>query len=90
MQHDGCTWFGSWFEFLGLAADAQEVIGLRMLKLAAGGTDAYGEAVLMVSEKVGTGAYATAALAAGVSVDRILAVYRQEVRANARRLSGGG
>lgn len=90
MQHDGCTWLGSWFELLGLATDAQEVIGLRMLKLASGGTAAYGEAFLMVTEKVGTGAYAAAALAAGVSADRIVAVYRQEVRANAVRLSGRG
>ena len=90
MQQDGFTWLRSWFELLGLAADAQEVIGLRMLKLASGGTGACSEAVLMVTEKVGAGAYAATALAAGVSADRIVAVYRQEVRANVSRLSGRG
>jgi hypothetical protein len=77
-----------WFDltlnaaFLGL--ETQRVVGLRLMKLAAGGTAAQTEAQLMVSEKV---AEAAATLATGGSAHKVLQRYRTHVQANERRLT---
>ena len=79
-----------WFDltlsaaFLGL--ETQRVVGLRLMKLAAGGTAAQTEAQLMVSEKVSAFIEASTALAAGGSPHKVVRGYRKHVRANARRL----
>jgi hypothetical protein len=70
-----------------LAAESQQVIWLRMLKLAAGGMGAQREAELMVSEKVAAATQATSSLAMGASPNSVVKRYRTKVRANARRLS---
>jgi len=78
-----------------LAFEANFVIGLRMMKLAAGGEAAASEAHLMVMEKINTANTLamenTFALATGKSLHSVgkssIAKYRRAVRANHKRLS---
>ena len=79
-----------------LALEAQQVIALRMMKLALGGPKAKREAERMVSEKVAAANRAArisvaAALAgeADAGADRVVRMLRQKVRANRRRLLKG-
>lgn len=69
-----------------LAAEANTVIALRMMKLMRGGRNARREAKLMVSEKIGAAFEAAASLMAGASGDEIVHRYRRHVAANAKRL----
>jgi hypothetical protein len=89
------TPFSMFFDLSRLAFESNMVIGLRMMKLAAGGPKAISEANLMTSEKLQAassvmidGAFA---LASGKSMESIgkstVAHYRKKVRANHRRLS---
>ena len=71
-----------------LAAEANGVIALRMMKLMRGGRSARREANLMVSEKISAAFEATASLVAGASGNEIVHRYRQHVAKNAKRLSG--
>ena len=87
-------WTDLAFDAWSLGMEASAVIGLRMMKLAAGGAAAQAEAQLMVGEKVAAGLAlpmlamsgrlgATGpAIAAGS-----LAHLRRKVRANRRRLA---
>ena len=78
-----------------LGLEAQTVIALRMLRLAAGGAKARTEANRMVTEKVAAAAEAqtAAAVAAArgskthVVAGKTLNAYRKRIRANKRRLS---
>ena len=76
-----------WLNLAFLAAESQQVIFLRLLKLAAGGPKARSEAHRMTSEKVAALAEAGAKMMTGTSSDRIVSDYRRKVRANARRLA---
>lgn len=77
-----------------LGAEAATVMGLRAMKIAAGGAAGEREARRMVSEKIEaaqvlqvmalTGALGVTAPSA---VDKTLKHYRRKVRANSRRLS---
>jgi hypothetical protein len=90
----------SWLE-LGLGAwslglEASSVIGLRTLKLAAGGAAADAESRRMVEEKVRAGLeWQTMALTGGLGLTpgsaaaMTLTHYRRKVRANQRRLLKG-
>lgn len=69
-----------------LAIEANQVIGLRMWQLMAGGKRARREAELMVSEKIDEGFRAGASLAAGASGEDIVRRFRRRVAANAKRL----
>lgn len=76
--------------------DAQQVIGMRLLKLAAGGTSAQREASMMVSEKVKALADAQLAIVTAASTGKgdraaqqALRIYQQRVSANKRRLRKG-
>ena len=71
-----------------LAAEANRVVALRMMKLMRGGRSARREANLMVSEKINAAFEAAANLVAGASGDEIVHQYRQHVAKNAKRLSG--
>jgi hypothetical protein len=71
-----------------LAAEANAVIALRMMKLMRGGRSAQREANLMVSEKIKAAFEATTSLVTGASGDEIVHRYRQHVAKNAKRLSG--
>ena len=83
--------FGNWFtltlDATMLGLETQRVIGLRMMKVAAGGPDAQAELTRMVNEKTAALAEATATLASGGSAETVLRRYRTHVRANERRLS---
>ena len=68
--------------------EAQRVIGLRLAKLAQGGTAAEAEAHRMVTEKIAAAAEATTALAVGKSPRSVVRRYRTIMRANERRLNG--
>lgn len=85
--------FGSWFK-LGmdatmLAVESQQVIGMRLIKLSAGGAGGQAEAQRMVTEKVMAAGEAALMVASGASAAKVIAGYRRKVRANARRLSKG-
>jgi hypothetical protein len=82
---------GAW----SLGAESSAVIGLRVMKMAAGGAAAEMEAQRMVREKVQAGlAIQTMALTGALGVTphgaaaKTLAHYRRKVRANRRRLAG--
>jgi two-component sensor histidine kinase len=76
-----------WMNMLLLAAESQQVIALRMLKLAAGGAAAGDEAQRMTSEKLTAMAEAGAKLMTGGSTDSVVSDYRRKVRANIKRLT---
>ena len=77
-----------------LAMEAQQVIALRFMKLAAGGKAARPETRLMVAEKVAAaqkavGLMTTAALrgAPDAGADAVVRMLRRRVRANRKRLT---
>lgn len=77
-----------------LGVEASSVIGLRTLKMAAGGPGAQTEAALMIHEKiVSTLDLQVRAMTGGLGVTphgaaaKTVAHYRRKVRANRRRLS---
>jgi hypothetical protein len=82
--------FGSWLavaEGTLLGFEAQRVIALRAMKIAAGGSSARSEVSRMVTEKVSAGAEAVAILTRGGSGRRVIRRYRTRVKANVRRVS---
>jgi hypothetical protein len=77
-----------------LGIEAQGVIGLRLMKIAAGDAAALAESQLMVTEKVEAALIANTHLAVGLMTGSGLsgarkaqAHYRRAVRANRRRLA---
>jgi hypothetical protein len=89
-------WIGVGLSAWSLGLEASAVIGLRTMKIAAGGAAAQAEARRMVSEKVDAGlTLQTMALTGGLgftphaAAAKTLAHYRRKVRANRRRLSKG-
>jgi hypothetical protein len=70
-----------------LAAETQQVMWLRAMKLTGGRRGADAEARRMVSEKVIAAAQATGKLMRGGSPESVVAGYRKKVRANRRRLA---
>jgi hypothetical protein len=85
----------AWIDASRFAIEAQQVIGLRLMRLASGDVAAIGEAQRMVAEKVAAGiaaqtAVATALIAGAslLSITRSAALpYQTRVRANHRRLT---
>lgn len=89
-------WTSLAFDSWSLGLEASTVIGLRMMKLAAGGAAAQAEAQLMVGEKVATSltlpilAMTGQLGASGPAIaSGSLAHLRKKVRANMRRLARG-
>ena len=88
-------WLALGFKAVQLGAEAQSVIALRMLRLAAGGSRREAEVTRMVTEKVTAAAEAQVAAAAAaisgrpqhVVANKALKVLKRRVRANKRRLS---
>ncbi len=78
-----------------LGVEAQIVVALRLIRLAAGGARGQAEASRMVAEKVGAFAEAQAAAAAAIVTGRsdrtvarkVLSAYKRRVGANRRRLA---
>jgi hypothetical protein len=79
--------FKTWWSLGMLAAESQQVMWLRALRLAAGGSTASTEARRMVSEKVTAAAQAGVGIMMGDDAGRVVRRYRKKVRANRRRLS---
>lgn len=79
--------FRAWWDLGMLAAESQQVMWLRCLRLADGGTAAAAEARRMVSEKVAVATVAGAGVLMGDAPGRVVKRYRKKVRANRRRLS---
>ncbi len=85
----------AWLRNIGLAVEAQQVIALRVLRLAQGNALATREATTMVTEKIA--AFSEAQIAAGLAlttgcsvhatVARAAVPYRRRVRANRKRLT---
>ena len=88
-------WFDVALKAIQLGVEAQSVIALRMVRLAAGGALAQSEAQRMVMEKIAAVAEAQTAVAAGilnghedhVVANKALGTFKKRVRANKRRLS---
>jgi hypothetical protein len=80
------TWLALSADNARLALEAQQVIGLRMMKLAAGGAT-QAEMTRMFTEKASAGGEAAATLAFGGSARKVVRGYRTRVKANRRRLS---
>jgi hypothetical protein len=70
-----------------LGFETHRVIGLRLMKLSRGGSEAGAEALRMVTEKTTALAEAGMTLARGGSPETVIRRYRTHVRANKRRLS---
>jgi hypothetical protein len=89
--------WSDWIDAAALGFEAQSVVAMRLLKIAAGGPAADAECELMVAEKFAaiSAAHraATVALASGKSFQAAtalaLAPVRRRVRANHKRLSQG-
>lgn len=73
-----------------LALEAQQVIALRLMKLAVGGPAAKKEANRMVAEKIAAGTKAAGMIAASPKTGpgRAVRMLRKRVRANRKRLLG--
>lgn len=69
-----------------LAVESNNVIDIRLRKIATGGVDAMAETQLMVSEKVDAALEAGSMLMRGDSSAQIIAFYRNHVAANVQRL----
>ena len=89
-------WFGIGLDAWRLGLEASQVVGLRAMKIAAGGTAGEAEAQRMVAEKIEAGlALQTLAMSGGLGLTpasasaRTLAHYRRKVQANRRRLTKG-
>ena len=79
---------------LKMSLAAHRVIGLRLMKIAAGGAHGKRESELMVSEKIEAAAEASVEAAISVAsgrphraAERALAVYTKRVNGNLKRLS---
>jgi hypothetical protein len=88
-------WWNAGLRLWALNTEASAVVGLRMMKMAAGGTEAGCEASRMMTEKaqamtdLQVKAIMTGALGSNplLQTERTLSHYRTLVRANHRRLS---
>ena len=80
--------FESWVNWSMLVIESQQVIALRLMKIAKGGSNAFDEAYLMIAEKVAEAGTTAASLGGGASVNSVVSTYRTVVQANARRLEG--
>jgi hypothetical protein len=93
MSRKQSSWLRLSFDFWRVGVEAQQVVALRLAKLARGGASATNEATRMGFEKIVTAAEAQRAAAAALLTGkaaqipaRTVALYRRKVRANRRRL----
>ena len=70
-----------------LGVEAQQVIGMRLARIAAGGRGADFENKRMVSEKIAAAQEAAMSLMTGGSPEKVVTRYRTHVRKNKTRLS---
>jgi hypothetical protein len=79
--------FFPYYSAMMLGLESHTVIGLRVLRLASGGSDALSEMRLMIGEKVDAALESSANLMAGATAETVIDRYRQHVAANVARLS---
>ena len=79
--------FEAWMSALMLAVESNNVVRLRLWKLAGGGGDAITETSLMVQEKIAAAFEAQVAMWNGRSTSSVIERYREHVAANAKRLT---
>jgi hypothetical protein len=79
-------WLKLGYDTTMLALEAQQVIALRLMKLASGGPDAAAEAYRMVAEKQDALGEASAQIMSGASARTVVKGYRRTVHANRVRL----
>ena len=79
--------FKFWYGATMLSIESQNVIALRMMKLAMGGKHAQAEASRMVTEKIAESMAVAVTLMSGGSGHAVVAQVRRRVRSNSRRLS---
>jgi hypothetical protein len=72
--------------FIWLGFEANEVVGLRMVKITSGGPAAISEIQLMIAEKMDAAAEASTSLICGHSPMAVVARYREHVANNRQRL----
>lgn len=96
MSRKQSSWLGLSFAMWRAGLEAQQVIALRLAKLALGGAAATTEMNRMVAEKAAAGleaqSLAATALLTGDAARipaRTLALYRRKMRANRNRLAAG-
>ena len=89
------TWFAIGIDAWNLTAEANWVIGMRLARMAQGGSKAEREARLMLTEKVASGMELGMAIATGrmghspeAITSGAITHYRRGVRANRDRLAG--
>ena len=88
-------WFSLIFEAIELGFESQNVIALRMMRLAGGGDIAQAEACHMIADKMAAGVEAQAVAASSVAsghkdmvvAGKVLQVFKKRVRDNKQRLS---
>jgi hypothetical protein len=78
--------FTAWANFAMLALESQQVVALRLMKLAAGGPAAATEINLMTLEKLEASANESGRVLLGASHESVIKRYRKRVRSNRRRL----
>lgn len=90
------SWFDVWLDTWSLGLEASSVIGLRVMKIAAGGAAGQAEAQRMVSEKIDANlALQAQAITGGLGISplgvaaKTLRHYKKKVRANRKRLAAG-
>jgi hypothetical protein len=69
----------TWLSVVMLSFEASTVVGLRMLKMSGGGTEAYDEAQLMVVEKIRASIESVVALMGGSTPHSVIERYRDHV-----------
>ena len=79
--------FMVWPNLAMLALESQQVVALRLMKLAAGGPAAATEIHLMTVEKLEALAHESGRVLSGASHASVIKRYRKRVRSNRRRLS---
>jgi hypothetical protein len=93
MENSPASWFDLSLDAARLTLESGRVIGLRLALVARGGPDACAEAALMLSEKAEAAADAQILVADSLfngeghlALSRAVALYRDRVQANQRRL----
>jgi len=76
-----------WYCAALLAFEANEVMRLRMVKIAFGGGGAFSEVHLMMTEKIGAALEALGSMMVGGTPMSVIERYRERVAANAYRLT---
>jgi hypothetical protein len=79
--------YDSWCNLALLAMESSGVVYLRLMTMSIGGQAAQHESHLMVTEKVAAGMEAAVTLMTGGSLDTVVGRYREQVAANAERLT---